>query len=120
MDWEALARWALSGSTGASAEAIASNLAGLEHQSGDYPHDAGDFGRCESMMNAVPGFRLRLAEMASVNKYWAALVPEWDRIKSAPDAGRSDVIRSIIRPIQDADRAVVRLSDSVTMTSGRP
>ena len=83
-DYRALAEWALSGSTGASASAIARHMVGAPHDGyANHPVDGGDFGRCERLLDAVPGFRDRLHEMATVTEYWAALVPRWAEIKAA-------------------------------------
>ncbi len=99
-EFKAVAIWALTGETGSSSECIAAHLLGLKHN-GSYPHDGADFGRCEGLLNAVPSFRDRLPEMASVNAYWAALVPRWNDIKSAPN--QYAAIKAIVRPIEDAD-----------------
>ena len=48
---------------------------------GDYPIDNGDFGRCCSLLKAVPEFRERIVEMAERSKQWAALVACWDELK---------------------------------------
>lgn len=112
MDYKAIATWAL-GRTGASAKCIARHLMGLSID-GSYPHDGGDFGRCEALLEAVPGLRDRLPEMAEVNQYWAALVPRWEEIRASKDQYR--LIQSIVRPVQDADSNHIRLGDGISMT----
>jgi hypothetical protein len=119
MDYKALATWALSCRTGASSLAIATRLSGIGEQSGNYPHDGGDFGRCETLLDYVPEFRARLGEMATVNKYWAALVPRWDEIKAAPADAKYGLIQSIVRGIEDADTGLIRLGKGVTMRFGK-
>jgi hypothetical protein len=112
-DFEALAKWALGRGVGMSSRCIARHMIGLETD-GSYPHDGGDFDRCEALLNAVPGLRERLPEMAAVNAYWAKLVPAWGEIAAAKD--RYAAIEAITRPVEDRDPRVVRLSESVTMT----
>ena len=118
MDYKALATWALGRSTGASAKCIARHMLGQKTE-GDYPHDGGDFGRCEALLDAVPGLRERLPEMASVNRYWAALVPRWHEILAANEKDRYPLIQSIIRPVEDKDSGVVRIGAG-TIRFGRP
>jgi hypothetical protein len=113
---EKIAAWAMSGTTGASATSIAVHLSGLGKQDGSYPHDASDFGRCERLLDMVPELRADFSKMAEVNRYWAALVPAWEKIKSAPD--RTTMIREIIRPIEAKDSGVIRLGEGITMRFG--
>jgi hypothetical protein len=58
--------------------------------------------------------------MAEVNRYWAALVPEWNRIEalSGDYEKQYKAIQGVIRPIEDADRSVIRLGDKATMRFG--
>lgn len=84
MDYKAIATWALGHSTGASATCIARHMMGLP-VGGDFPHDSGDFGRCEALLDAVPELRARLPEMAAVSAMWAKLVENWDLIREADD-----------------------------------
>ncbi len=102
-----LEAWAASGSTGASAKCIAAHLAGFGKVDGSYPLDAGDFGRCERLLEMVPSLRADFAAMATVNAYWFQLAHKWEQIKSASD--RTAAIRAIVRPIEDADPGHVRL-----------
>lgn len=105
-DYEALAR-------GASSKCIARHMMGLPTD-GSYPHDAGDFGRCEDLLNAAPELRSRMAEMASVNEYWKALAPKWDEIRQSENPYK--LLRSIIDPIEDADPKVFRMGPGVTIS----
>ena len=115
MDYKDLATWALGKSTGASAKCIARHMVGLDTD-GSYPHDGGDFGRCEMLMEMVPGIRQRLHEMAEVNRYWALLVPRWNEIRASED--KYGLIQSIVRPVEDKDLGVVRLGGGATMRFG--
>ena len=119
IDHKAALAWALSRTTGASATAIVAHLCGLPCD-GSYPSDSGDFGRCERAMQMIPGLRERLPEMASVNRYWAALVPEWERIRSAPEERQYDLIQSIIRPAEAKDTRIVRLGGGASLRFGNP
>ncbi|EPX84800.1 hypothetical protein [Salipiger mucosus] len=116
MDYEAIAKWALSGTTGASAETMARHFLGMP-TSGAYPHDGGDFRRCESLLEAVPELRERLPEMAQVNAYWATLVEHWEDIRMAGD--KYARIRSVIGPLETADPGHVDLGGGVSMRFGR-
>ena len=115
MDYRAIAEWALSGSTGMSSKCIITHMMG-NRSDGSYPHDGGDFDRCERLLDTVPGLRVRLKEMAAVNKYWAALVPKWNEIKLSKD--KYALISSITNPIEDGDSQVVRLDGGAIMRFG--
>lgn len=41
--------------------------------------------RCRKLLAAVPEFRPRLGEMASVSPVWAVLVQEWDALCALMD-----------------------------------
>ncbi|WP_068317514.1 hypothetical protein [Polycladidibacter hongkongensis] len=97
---------------GMSAKCIAEHLTGGEPD-GSYPHDAGDFGRCEALLAAFPQLRVRLLEMAEVNDYWAALAPRWEEIRAAQN--QNEIISSIVRPIEDRDPKVARLGGGITI-----
>lgn len=105
-----LNKWLRSGTTGASAEAIVAHLADHGEQTGNYPLDASDFGRCERLLKMVPGLRSKLSDMAEVNVYWAALVQRWDEIRAASDSGRTTIIREIVTPIQSSDPGHIQIS----------
>lgn len=111
--------WALTGKTGASSKCMAAHLTGNECD-GSYPHDGGDFGRCVALLEAVPELRPMLPKMSEVNRYWAALVPEWAKIEAL--AGDYDkqykAIQAAIRPIEDADSGVVRMGKTATLRFG--
>lgn len=115
IDVKQLAVWALGQSTGMSAKCIARHMMGMDVD-GSYPHDGGDFRRCEDLMDAVPGIKERMPEMAGVNQYWAALVPRWSEIQKSKD--KSALIRSIVRPKQKADPNHIQLSERMSVTIG--
>lgn len=115
MDYKAIAKWAVSERTGASSKCMAAHFMGLEND-GSYPHDAGDFGRCECLLVAVPELRLRLHEMAEVSAYWAALAAKWDDIRTAPEPEKYKIMKAILKPIQDADRNHISLGNGVSIS----
>ncbi|AUR35797.1 putative protein in bacteria [Phaeobacter piscinae] len=102
--------------TGASSKSIAARVTGEGEQSGDYPLDSADFGRCERLLDAVPGLRDQLSMMTDVNAYWAALVKRWDDIRSADD--QTALIKEIVTPIQKADPGHVSRGEGVSMRVG--
>ena len=116
MNHKAIAIWALGRSTGLSATCIARHMMGLKTD-GSYPHDGGDFGRCEALLESVPEFRERLTEMADVNQYWSALIPRWDEIRECKD--KYKLIQSIVRPAEDKDPSVLRLGSGASIRFGR-
>lgn len=99
--------WKASGTTGASAKCIASHIGGDGKADGSYPRDAGDFGRCERLLDMVPELRSEFHRMAEVNPYWAALVPEWANIKASKD--QFATIQKITRPIENNDKSIFRI-----------
>lgn len=117
--YEAVLKWALTGKTGSSSKCMAAHLTGNECD-GNYPHDGGDFGRCVGLLTAVPQLRLLLPKMAEVNRYWAALVNEWDKIEALTGDSEKQykAIQNVIRPIEDKDNGVARLSDFTTLRFG--
>jgi hypothetical protein len=75
--------WLFDGDTGLSSECIWRHMVGVPHPRGrrDYPHDAGDLGRCLRLLERVPEWRPRIGEMAVYGKAWAALAAAWDEIE---------------------------------------
>lgn len=114
----AIQDWLSSGKTGASAKAIVAHLTGIGSSTGDYPMDAGDFGRCEHMLSIAPDLQSELQRMAEVNDYWAALVPRWDEIRDSSD--QTALIKSIAIPIQAIDPGHIPLGDAAHMRIGGP
>lgn len=110
---ESVLEWMVSGKTGASSKCMAAHLTGNKCD-GSYPHDSGDFGRCLGLLKAVPEIRILLPKMADVNRYWAALVKEWDSIEvlSGDYDKQTEAIQRVIRPIEDKDSGVIRMKGS--------
>lgn len=73
--------WLATGERGLSSEAMFSRFTGIcVNTRGDYPHDPGDFRRCERLLREVPIFRLQLSEMKDVSAEWSILVDHWDEL----------------------------------------
>lgn len=109
--------WMATGRVGASSTCMARHLTGQAHD-GFHPRDSADFGRCLGLLDAVPELRSRLSDMAAVSPYWTALVEHWDEIERRvrEEDGADTVMRSLLDPIEDADPAVVRLGNGITIT----
>jgi hypothetical protein len=114
-----LAKWFMSGDVGSSSTCIAQHLSG-EECNGDYPMDAEDLGRCIGLLNAIPELRVRLPEMAKVNRYWAVLIPRWSEIEDCQQDYRkcTSLIRSLTGPVAKGDPSVIRLSDDCSIRFG--
>lgn len=112
-------KWALTEKTGASSKCLAAHLTGNECD-GSYPHDGGDFGRCVGLLKAAPELRALLPKMAEVNRYWAALVKEWDSIEALSDDydKQYKTIQRVIRPIEDKDSGIFRMGEGATIRFG--
>ena len=73
--------WLLSGDTGSSSEAICAHMTGKGTYYGhSYPSDPSDLGRCLRLLELVPEWKPRIAEMAKYSPGWAGLVAEWDKL----------------------------------------
>jgi hypothetical protein len=131
-DIDRRARWLAMHDAGTSSETIAEKMCGIPHRYAGHPHDGDDFGRCHRLLCLYPEWRARLGEMASVDAYWAALVPRWSEIEAAYRADLAkeigkraacyDLMRSILDPIEKADSRVVRFGGELagmTLEFGR-
>jgi hypothetical protein len=72
--------WLLSGDTGASSESIMRVMEGVPGACYT-PMDLWDVGRCVRLLDRIPEYRERLAEMGKASKYWAALLPHWGELE---------------------------------------
>lgn len=106
------ARWAATADTGVSSLAILSMMTGVQPTSRFcYPHDGSDLGRCIGLLNAVPEYRERLAEMKVVGPEWSALVDHWPELEAMHRAGGGrlyDRMKSILDPIEATNRDLVK------------
>lgn len=82
-----LVEWLQRGDRGVSSETIVEVLEGLPigtlvgRNTGRCPQDPSDFRRCVLLLRAVPSYRARLGELASVSPGWAALVEHWQELE---------------------------------------
>jgi hypothetical protein len=74
-------QWIVSGDTGRSSVAIWSHMM---HSRGntEHPLDPDDFGRCYRLLKAIPAWRARIGEMASVSRVWGSLVEHWAELEA--------------------------------------
>lgn len=93
-----------SGGPGVSAHTIYDKLRGagrkvdpLDFSFKSHPHDAGDFGRCMELLDAVPEWRERIGEMADVSAQWSRLSSMWPKIERSYRAGRRKEVDRMIR-----------------------
>lgn len=115
--------WFVSGETGRSSETMAARLTGRTPPGHpfNHPSDGGDLGRCLKLLDAVPELRERLPDMADVSPYWAALVERWDDLETAYHTKGADVYAlmcSVLDPVEEKDRRVVRLGPNVRLSFG--
>jgi len=89
-------------------------------------------GRCLRLLALIPEWEPRIAEMGAFGPYWSALVERWTTIahilaaETGPEYGSNmtpsprtyRIMRKILDPIIDADSAVVRLGNGVTIRFG--
>lgn len=77
--------WFASHDTGISSMTIARHMLGLPHENAfdiSHPHDGGDMGRCLRLLAKIPEWEPRVPELAALSHCWAALVPQWSRLKA--------------------------------------
>lgn len=78
--------WITSDDTGLSSQAIWTHMTGGANWPWGYPHyphDPSDLGRCLRLLEAVPEWKPRIAEMAERGPEWAALVARWDELAAS-------------------------------------
>ncbi len=67
---------------------------------GSTPADGGDFGRCFRLLQAIPGWKDRLPEVAAAYPAtrWPAIIARWDEIAAADDLTKHKILSSIAAP----------------------
>jgi len=104
--YKRLARWALTDDTGMSSKAIGHRYLGLPPAHGYYshPHDAGDFGRCYRLLNAMP--EIDIAIMSGASSAWNRLVGNWPALTMAYEdelpQGRWPLFQSLLNDVLHA------------------
>lgn len=56
------------------------------------PRDPADFGRCHRLLQAFPGYRKRMHEVADKYPRWIGLVREWDNLTAMFEAHQNDLL----------------------------
>lgn len=120
------AQWIVGNDTGMSSTAIWAVMMGVKPNRHSHPSDGGDLGRCVRLFEAVPEWKPRLSEMAPLSPYWAALVPEWDRLAAilakelagGPRGSTYKAMRALLDPVGKQDRSVVRLGAGMSIRFG--
>lgn len=69
--------WLFSRDTGSSSKCIAQHMLGIKGYI-DYPSDEGDLGRCVRLLDLIPEWKPRIAEMAAYGAVWPLYVANWD------------------------------------------
>ncbi len=77
-----LVKWLLEGRTGQSSMTMARHVFGVPAAPVNWPRDAGDFGRCVGLLDAVPAARGRLPRMAELDPVWRLLVEDWAALEA--------------------------------------
>ncbi len=117
------ARWAASGNTGASSQAMLGVMVGKPPKSRFcYPHDDGDLGRCIGLLEAVPEYRDRLPEMRAIGPEWAALVDAWDELEvlyRADDGRLYKRMKQILDPIERTNPNLVKFGSGAALHFGK-
>ncbi len=123
----AILKWLGGHDTGASSKALALTALGEMPARPSYPSDGGDFGRCHRLLQLAPEARVGLDRLArDGGPYWAALAARWDDLTEAyladiatPHGDKTyALMKTILRPLEDADHSIVRLSPGLTMRFG--
>lgn len=76
-------KWIIDGQVGSSSKAIYRHmLIGGESKGAchSYPHDPDDLNRCLLLLDLIPEWKPRIAEMACYGTAWAGLTVKWDEI----------------------------------------
>lgn len=100
-------RWWLGTDVGKSSAALFHVLCreGLKWETDAYgqkatPQDASDFGRCKRLLEAIPEWRNRLAEVAE--KYpdtaWPRIIARWQEIETAKPERANEILRECHNP----------------------
>jgi len=72
--------WMKYGETGLSSKTMWYHFMNCADFAIDYPHDPSDFGRCYKLLEAVPEWKSRIKELASLSPVWKKLVENWDKL----------------------------------------
>ena len=73
-------RWIVDGRVGSSSKAIWSHMMGVPGQDMSYPSDPDDLNRCLLLLQLIPEWQPRMAEMVVHGKAWAGLAGKWKEL----------------------------------------
>jgi hypothetical protein len=78
-------QWITGSDTGISSKTLWAVMMGAVADGDRYdrPYDGADFGRCHRLLELVPEWKPRLAEVAARFPEWGPLVREWSKIEAA-------------------------------------
>ena len=83
-------RWLVWGEQGTSSLAAFQALSGYRipgrREDASAPSDLGDLRRCLLMVEAIPGYRGRVPELAALSSQWKALAEGWDALEASLEA----------------------------------
>jgi hypothetical protein len=117
------AKWAATSNTGASSKAMLSVMLGERPKTSFcYPHDGSDLGRCIGLLDAVPEYRERLAEMKVIGPEWAALIDCWPELEARwrrKDDKLYERMKQILDPIEAKNRNLVKVGKHGAIHFGR-
>lgn len=78
---ERAAAWILNGRVGQSSRAIYCHMTGAVDKYGyNFPYDPDDLNRCLLLLDLIPEWKPRMAEMSVHGKQWASLAGRWDEL----------------------------------------
>ncbi|MCW2763354.1 MAG: hypothetical protein JWR85_3555 [Marmoricola sp.] len=80
-----LAEWFASNDTGSSSKSIALWLAAgvTGHHGADTPSDPSDLCRCLRLLDRIPEWKVRIAEMAGAGGLWPTFAERWSEIEAS-------------------------------------
>lgn len=98
--------WFLHGEPVDSAMAIAEHMLFATRKHQYQPEDSFDLGCCIALLDAIPEWRPRMGEMASVSRYWAAILPHWGELEIEYSIRGSSAVNMLRKLLDDeANRA---------------
>ncbi len=72
--------WIANGHVGMSSKTMWSHFMGLKSFEINHPYDPDDFSRCYRLLQAVPEWKGRVAELASLSSAWKGLAENWQKL----------------------------------------
>ena len=72
--------WIGNGHVGRSSKTMWNYFIGNKDFTINHPHDPSDFSRCWKLLEAVPEWKERIPELATLSKEWKALTENWGKL----------------------------------------